>query len=73
MGSWPPAGCKWQEIEKEEKILVSDNTDSHEKRKAPATGRGFTSIQMVHTHTLDKNRIVKAIRWELNPQTNKLI
>ena len=33
------------------KVLVSDNTDSHEKRKTPAIGRSFTSIQMVHTHT----------------------
>ena len=33
------------------RFLVSDNTDSHEKRKTPAKGRSFTSIQMVHTHT----------------------
>ena len=70
MGSWPPAGCKWQEIEKEEKILVSDKTDSHEKRKAPATGRGFTSIQMVHTHTPPqwgiflRSREVRVRKWE---------
>ena len=26
-----------------------------------------------HTHTLDKNRIARAIRWELNPKINKQV
>jgi len=29
--------------------------------------RRFTSLQMVHTHTLEQNWIIGVVRWELNP------
>ena len=35
----------------------------------PCLSRGFTSIQMFHTHTLEKTWIIGVIRRELDPKT----
>jgi len=43
------------EVDKASRAEKSKKRKPNEQQKSTSSGRNFTSVQMFHTHTLDKN------------------